>query len=63
VPKLKEMVPSLGVELSGEPTLFEEVWARGTKVLKLDKPASGVPAATGDESAAGTGHSPTAATA
>ena len=61
LPKLKEMVPSLGTELSGEPALFEEVWARGTKILKLDKPASGVPATAGDESTAGTEHSPTAA--
>ncbi|MGE0215470.1 malate:quinone oxidoreductase, partial [Mycolicibacterium sp.] len=60
VPKLTEMVPSLGVELSDEPALFEEVWAHGTKVLKLDKPASGVPAVA--ESAAGTEHTPTAAT-
>jgi len=44
-PKLKEIVPSLGTELSGEPALFEEVWAWGTKVLKLDRPASGVAAA------------------
>jgi malate dehydrogenase (quinone) len=44
-PKLKEIVPSLGTELSGEPALFEEVWSWGTKVLKLDLPASGVPAA------------------
>jgi malate dehydrogenase (quinone) len=42
-PKLKEIVPSLGTELSGEPALFEEVWSWGTKVLKLDRPASGVP--------------------
>ncbi|MBX7430875.1 malate dehydrogenase (quinone) [Mycobacterium sp. Y57] len=42
-PKLKEMVPSLGTKLSGEPGLFDEVWAWGTKVLKLDQPASGVP--------------------
>ncbi len=61
-PKLKEMVPSLGIELSNEPKLFEEVWARGTKVLKLDKPASGVPAKTDGESTAGTEHSATAAT-
>ena len=46
-PKLKEIVPSLGTELSGEPALFEEVWSWGTKVLKLDRPASGVPAAAG----------------
>jgi malate dehydrogenase (quinone) len=45
LPKLKEMVPSLGTELSGEPALFEEVWSWGTKVLKLDKPANGVPPA------------------
>jgi malate dehydrogenase (quinone) len=38
LPKLKEMVPSLGTELSNEPTLFEEVWSWGTKVLKLNKP-------------------------
>jgi len=38
-PKLKEMIPSLGVPLSGEPKLFEEVWDWGTKVLKLDAPA------------------------
>jgi malate dehydrogenase (quinone) len=43
-PKLKEIVPSLGTELSGDPALFEEVWSWGTKVLKLDRPASGVPA-------------------
>lgn len=45
LPKLKEMVPSLGTELSGEPALFEEVWSWGTKVLKLDKPAIGLPPA------------------
>jgi malate dehydrogenase (quinone) len=44
VPKLKEMVPSLGTELSNEPALFEEVWSWGTKVLKLDRPANGLPA-------------------
>ncbi|WP_423797412.1 malate dehydrogenase (quinone) [Mycolicibacterium moriokaense] len=44
-PKLKEIVPSLGTELSGQPALFEEVWSWGTKVLKLDRPASGVSAA------------------
>ena len=57
VPKLKEMVPSLGTELSDEPKLFEEVWAHGTKVLKLDKPANGLPA-TGTDVA-----NPTTATA
>ena len=41
LPKLKEMVPSLGTELSNEPALFEEVWSWGTEVLKLDKPANG----------------------
>jgi malate dehydrogenase (quinone) len=45
LPKLKEMVPSLGAELSSEPALFEEVWSWGTEVLKLDKPADGVPPA------------------
>ena len=61
--KLTEMVPSLGTPLSGEPALFEEVWSWGTKVLKLDKPASGVPDVPGDVSVAGTGHSATSATA
>jgi malate dehydrogenase (quinone) len=36
LPTLKEMVPSLGVELSAEPALYDEVWARGTKALQLD---------------------------
>lgn len=44
-PKLKEMVPSLGTRLSDEPKLFEEIWAHGTKVLKLDRPAAGLPSA------------------
>jgi malate dehydrogenase (quinone) len=44
VPRLKEMVPSLGTELSNEPKLFDEVWAHGTKVLKLDRPANGLEA-------------------
>jgi hypothetical protein len=35
LPRLKEMVPSLGVELSDEPALFNEVWSRGTKMLGL----------------------------
>jgi malate dehydrogenase (quinone) len=43
LPKLKEIVPSLGTKLSEEPKLFEEVWAHGTKVLRLDRPASGLP--------------------
>jgi malate dehydrogenase (quinone) len=38
LPKLKEMVPSLGVKLSAEPKLFEEVWSWGSKVLLLDRP-------------------------
>lgn len=36
-PKLKEIVPSLGTKLSGEPALFNEVWSWGSKVLKLDR--------------------------
>jgi malate dehydrogenase (quinone) len=43
LPKLKEMVPSLGTALSNEPALFEEVWSWGTKALKLDRPANGLP--------------------
>ncbi|BBY07952.1 malate dehydrogenase (quinone) [Mycobacterium noviomagense] len=35
LPTLKEMVPSLGTELSAEPALFEEVWSWSTKVLQL----------------------------
>jgi malate dehydrogenase (quinone) len=38
LPKLKEMVPSLGTQLSSEPALFEEVWAWGTKALELGQP-------------------------
>ena len=45
LPKLKEMVPSLGTELSNEPALFQELWSWGTRVLKLDEPAAGMPAA------------------
>lgn len=41
VPRLKEMIPSLGTKLSNEPGLFREVWDWGTKVLKLD-PSSAV---------------------
>jgi malate dehydrogenase (quinone) len=37
LPKLKEMVPSLGVKLSDEPRLFSEVWDWGTKALDLDR--------------------------
>ncbi|WNG89582.1 malate dehydrogenase (quinone) [Mycobacterium sp. ITM-2016-00317] len=57
--RFKEIVPSLGVQLSDEPALFEQIWAHGTKVLKLDKPAGGVPATSGDVSTAGTEHTPT----
>ena len=39
MPKLKEMVPSLGTKLSNEPKLYEEVWAWGTRALQLDTPA------------------------
>ena len=39
LPKLKEMVPSLGVKLSENPELFAEVWAQGTKVLGLESGA------------------------
>ncbi|ANI39392.1 malate dehydrogenase (quinone) [Mycolicibacterium vaccae] len=60
-PRFKEIVPSLGVQLSDEPALFEQIWSHGTKVLKLDKPAGGVPDTTGDVSTAGTEHSPTTA--
>lgn len=35
LPMLKEMVPSLGVRLSDEPALFEQVWRWGTRVLEL----------------------------
>jgi malate dehydrogenase (quinone) len=38
-PTLKEMVPSLGVELSREPELFDEVWSWGTKALRLEASA------------------------
>jgi malate dehydrogenase (quinone) len=64
LPKLKEMVPSLGTELASEPALFEEVWSWGTKVLKLDKPANGLPATRRPvESAADTPNSAAAVTA
>jgi malate dehydrogenase (quinone) len=36
LPKLKEMVPSLGTKLSDEPRLFQEVWDWGSSVLGLD---------------------------
>lgn len=34
-PKLKEMVPSLGTELSNEAALFDELWSWGTTTLGL----------------------------
>ncbi len=45
-PKLKEMVPSLGVKLSDNPALFEQMWDWSTKSLELDvasDPASTAP--------------------
>ncbi|HET7073051.1 MAG TPA: malate dehydrogenase (quinone) [Mycobacterium sp.] len=36
LPTLKEMVPSLGFELSSEPALYDEVWSRGSKILQLE---------------------------
>jgi malate dehydrogenase (quinone) len=36
LPALKEMVPSLGIELSREPKLFDDVWSWGTKALQLE---------------------------
>ncbi|ORV90017.1 malate:quinone oxidoreductase [Mycobacterium interjectum] len=36
LPALKDMVPSLGVELSREPRLFDEVWSWGTEALQLE---------------------------
>jgi malate dehydrogenase (quinone) len=41
LPKLKEMVPSLGTDLSKEPALFADVWSWGTKVLGLDSSGPG----------------------
>jgi malate dehydrogenase (quinone) len=43
LPTLKEMVPSLGAQLSREPALFDEVWSRGTKVLGLGPESDGPP--------------------
>ncbi len=37
LPTLKEMVPSLGAQLSREPALFDEVWSWGSKVLELSQ--------------------------
>lgn len=61
LPKLKEIVPSLGVPLSTNPKLFEEVWAHGTRVLKLDRPAEGLPVAGPDTEHHEPGGSPTRA--
>jgi malate dehydrogenase (quinone) len=36
LPTLKEMVPSLGAELSREPALYDEVWSWGSKALQLE---------------------------
>jgi malate dehydrogenase (quinone) len=41
LPTLKEMVPSLGAELSHEPALYEEVWSWGTNALKLGPDSKG----------------------
>lgn len=38
MPKLTEIVPSLGTRLSNEPGLFEELWSWTTKALQLDTP-------------------------
>ncbi|MGD9620479.1 MAG: malate dehydrogenase (quinone) [Mycolicibacterium sp.] len=62
LPKLKEMVPSLGVELSNEPALFQKVWQHGTKVLKLDEPVGGAPPSVDGRVVTGAEHSATAAT-
>ncbi|WP_075726605.1 malate dehydrogenase (quinone) [Corynebacterium aquilae] len=35
-PKIKEMVPSYGVQLSANREMFDEVWAHTQKVLKLE---------------------------
>jgi malate dehydrogenase (quinone) len=44
LPKLKELVPTLGTELSDEPKLFEEIWSWGSKILKLDEAPTALPA-------------------
>lgn len=43
LPKLKEMIPSLGAPLSENPALFDEVWSWGTTVLGLESAQSGDP--------------------
>ncbi|MCH9734214.1 MAG: malate dehydrogenase (quinone) [Actinomycetia bacterium] len=62
LPKLKEMVPSLGVELSSEPALFEKVWAHGTSVLSLGEHAAGAPESPGAGSGPDSERSVSAAT-
>jgi len=47
VPKLTEMIPSLGTKLSAEPALFDEVWSWTQRALALESTAV-VPAADGD---------------
>ncbi len=42
LPTLKEMVPSLGVELSRQPELYDEVWSWGTKVLQSQSGSAGL---------------------
>jgi malate dehydrogenase (quinone) len=39
LPTLKEMVPSLGIELTREPALYDEVWSWGTRALQLEAAA------------------------
>lgn len=49
LPRLTEMVPSLGVRLSEEPTLYEQVWSWATKALHLGPdPGSPSPAPTAE---------------
>ena len=52
LPKLKEMVPSLGTNCPNEPKLFDEVWDWGTKVLKLESLPTAQPAPLPAESGA-----------
>jgi malate dehydrogenase (quinone) len=54
LPTLRDMVPSLGVTLSDEPALFEELHSWTTKALQLDpeiaSQAALRPASTGEQS-------------
>ncbi|WP_374101098.1 malate dehydrogenase (quinone) [Antrihabitans sp. YC2-6] len=43
-PRLKEMVPSLGIKLSSDTALFDEVWQWTSKVLQLVEPVADTPA-------------------